>query len=182
MSIKYPEFYPEEAPEIDLTSPSNAPSHPYFDLSSDKDQLLESISSAITENLGMAMIFTLYSTLKDAAEQIIIDRQQAAREAHEQRIIAAEEEENKRFQGPPVTPESFMKWRNEFRAEMDKIKKEEEAEEEEKEKKKNRGKEVVNKLTGRQLWERGLVGKVDEEDDGEDGIPVGGIEKLKVSS
>lgn len=181
MSIKYPEDYPDVAPEIDLSSQPNASSHTYFDLSSDKEQLLESLSSTMTDNLGMAMVFTLYSTLKDIAEQLIIDRQQAARKEQEQRLMKAEEEENKRFQGPAVTPESFMKWRNEFRQEMDEKKKQEETEEEEKEKKKNKGKEVVNKLTGRQLFEGGLAGKVDEDDDGEDAL-AGGIDKLKVSS
>lgn len=182
MGIKYPESYPEEAPEIDLTAPSNAPSHPYFNLSEDKPQLLQSLEEPIQENLGMAMIFTLYSTLKEIAEQLIADRQEAARNVDEQRIIALEEEENKKFHGTPVTPETFMKWREDFRKEMEEAKLKEEEAEEAAEKKRNRGKETVDKLTGKQLWERGLAGKVEDEDDGDDGIPAGGIAKLKMGA
>ena len=35
------------------------------------------------------------------------------------------------------------------------------------------------RLTGRQLWERGLAGKVEEEDDD---VPIEGVEKLKVEA
>ena len=54
-------------------------------------------------------------------------------------------------------------------------------EDEAEDKKKRGGKVEEKKLTGRQLWERGLVGKVDEEDvDGDDAVPA--IEKLKVEA
>ena len=54
-------------------------------------------------------------------------------------------------------------------------------EEEEAEDKKKRVKVEERKLSGRQLWERGLIGKVDEEDlDGDDAVTA--IEKLKVET
>jgi hypothetical protein len=47
-------------------------------------------------------------------------------------------------------------------------------------KKRNRGKDIVVQLTGKQLWERGLAGKVEEDDfEGDDGL-VEDVEGLKV--
>jgi len=38
----------------------------------------------------------------------------------------------------------------------------------------------VVQLTGKQLWERGLAGKVEEDDFEGDEVPVEGVEDLKV--
>lgn len=132
--------------------------------------------------MGMAMIFTLVSTLKDNAEQLIAERQAGARHEHEQRVLAQEAEENKKFHGTPVSPETFMKWRADFRKEMEEMKVKQEEEDEAAEKKKNRGKDTVTQLTGKQLWERGLAGKIEEDEDYDDDAPVEGIEKLKVEA
>ncbi|CAL3968871.1 hypothetical protein PZA11_004836 [Diplocarpon coronariae] len=165
LQVKYPEDYPEEPPILDLQPPPNAPPHAYFSVASDKDQLLDGLKETIEENMGMAMIFTIYSTLKDNAEQLVAERQEAARQVQEQKLLAAEREENKKFHGTPVTPETFMSWRADFRKEMEELKFREEEAEEAAEKKKNRGKDTVVQLTGKQLWERGLVGKVEEDED-----------------
>lgn len=130
----------------------------------------------------MAMIFTLVSTLKDNAEQLIAGRQAEAQHEHEKKVIAAEAEENKKFHGTPVNPETFMKWREEFRKEMEELKIKQDEEDEAAEKKKNRGKDTVVQLTGKQLWERGLVGKVEEDDDEEDEVPVEGVKQMKVEA
>lgn len=131
--------------------------------------------------MGMAMIFTLVSTLKDNAEQLIAERQAAARHEHEKKLLAAEAEENKKFHGTPVTPETFKTWREGFRKEMEELRKKEDEAEEAAEKKKNRGKDAVVQLTGKQLWERGMVGKIEEEEE-DDSMPVEGIENLKVEA
>jgi hypothetical protein len=129
----------------------------------------------------MQMVFTLVSVLKDSAEALIAEREKAAEEAHEQELLRAEEEENRKFQGTAVTRESFLEWREKFRKEMEEEerRKAEEREAEEKKGKKGVPKEE-KKLTGKELWERGLAGKGDEEDEGEDGLE--GISKLKVSA
>lgn len=132
--------------------------------------------------MGMAMVFTLVSTVKDNAEQLIAERQAAARHEQEQKLLAAEAEENKKFHGIPVTPETFKTWREGFRREMEELRKKEEEAEEAAEKKKNRGKDVVVQLTGKQLWERGMVGKVDEDEEEDDLVPVAGVETLQVEA
>ncbi|OTA82370.1 hypothetical protein M434DRAFT_37170 [Hypoxylon sp. CO27-5] len=178
LSVRYPENYPDEAPILDISSPQNATPHPHFSVSADKEQLLKGLEDTIQENLGMAMIFTLVTTLKEEAEQLIADRKAAAAKVHEEAILAAEREENKKFHGTPVTPETFMKWREGFLKEMEEKQRKEE-EEKLAELKKAKVKEPV-KLTGRQLWERGLVGKGDDEDD--DSIPTEQVQELKIGA
>lgn len=181
LQVKYPEEYPEEPPILDLLPTPNAPIHPFFSVANDKQILLDGLAETIEENIGMAMIFTLVSTLKENAEQLIAQRQEAKEKEQEQKLLAVEAEENKKFHGEPVTRESFMKWREGFQKEMEEIKVKEEAEEEAAEKKKNKGKEAVIALTGRQLWERGMVGKVEEDEDYDD-VPIEGVDKLKVEA
>lgn len=181
LHVRYPESYPDEPPHLDLSPPQNSSSqHPYFSVSSDKETLLSGLEETIQENLGMAMIFTLVTTLKENAEQLIIDRRAEAAQAREEILLAAEREENKKFHGTPVTPETFLKWREGFVKEME----EEELRAEEQrlaDMKKSRVKEE-KRLTGKQLWERGLVGKVDEGDDEDDvGGLADGVEGMKVA-
>lgn len=181
LQVKYPEDYPEVPPELDILPVKNASAHPYFSVVSDKDALLEGLSETIEENMGMPMIFTLVSTLKDNAEQIVAERQAAERLVQEQKLLALEAEDNKKFHGTPVNPETFMTWRATFRKEMEELRSKEEEAEEAAEKKKNRGKETVVQMTGRELWEKGLAGK-HEEDDEEDDELVQEVDKLAVKA
>ncbi|KAH6604805.1 endo alpha-1 [Trichoderma cornu-damae] len=179
LSVRYPDEYPDVAPRLDIIAPPNAPSHPHFSVGDDRDRLLANLGDTIQENLGMAMVFTLYSTLKDAAEQLVQDRKDADAKVKEEELLAAEREENKKFHGTPVTPETFLRWREGFLREME----EQRARDEEErlaELKKAKAKEPV-RLTGRQLWERGLAGKGDDEDDGE-AVLADGVEQLKVEA
>jgi hypothetical protein len=182
LQVRYPEEYPEQSPILDLLSPPNAPIHPFFSVASDKQILLHGLTETIYDNLGMAMVFTLVSTLKDNAEQLIASRQEEARNEHEQKLLAAEREENKKFHGTPVTPETFLKWREGFRKEIEEEKIKEEEAEEAAEKKKNRGKDAIVQLTGKQLWERGMAGKIEEDYEDADEVPVEELEKLKIES
>jgi hypothetical protein len=145
----------------------------------DRERLIDALNDSIEENMGMAMIFTLVSTVKDAAEQIIQERQEVLKQEHVKRVMAIEAEENKKFHGTPVNIETFAKWRDAFRKEMDDIEQAEREVEEAAEKKRNRGKETEVKLTGRQLWESGMAGKADEDDDLEDAA-VAAVEKIKI--
>ena len=132
------------------------------------------------DNLGMAMVFTLVTTLKDAAEVLISDRLRQAEEARDILVREKEEDENRKFHGTLVNKERFLEWRGKFRREMEEKELKAREEEEADEKKKRGGKVEEKRLTGKQLWERGLVGKADEEDiDGEDAVIA--LEKLKVT-
>ena len=172
LTVRYPEAYPDTAPSLSLSSPPDLRPHPYFNLSDDKAQLLKGVDASIEESIGMAMIFTLVSALKEAAEELVQRRRDTAIKAHEEAILEAERRENAKFHGDPVTKESFMKWREGFMREMEESRLREE--DRAADMKKKNVKEVV-KLTGRELWERGLAGKGDVEDD-----VVDGVENLKV--
>jgi hypothetical protein len=184
LHISYPEAYPDEPPLLDLSPPQNAPPHPYFSVANDKEQLLEGLNDTIQENLGMAMVFSLVTSLKENAEQLVQDRRAVAAAAHEETLLAAEREENKKFHGTSVTPETFMQWRNGFVQEMEeeRIRLEEERLAELKKAKMKEEK----KLTGRQLWERGLAGKGEEGegevDEEEERALAEGVETLKVGA
>ncbi|CEI64889.1 hypothetical protein FVEN_g3389 [Fusarium venenatum] len=178
LQVRYPEDYPEKPPHLDILAPPNAISHEHFNVAEDRDQLLASLDETIQENLGMAMIFAIVSTLKDNAEQLIQERKDVITRAHEEAAQAAEAEENKKFHGTRVTPETFIKWREGFIKEMEE-KRQQEEDDRLAEMKKAKVKEPA-RLSGRQLWERGLAGKGDDEED--DDMPVEGVEKLKVEA
>ncbi|KAL1792063.1 hypothetical protein ACET3X_009814 [Alternaria dauci] len=181
LNVAYPPNYPDEAPRLDITQPPNAPKHAYLDIQEDKQRLLDSLTETIEENLGMAMVFTLVTVLKDSAELLITERQNAKQALADIAAAKAEEEENKKFQGEAVTRETFLAWREKFRKEMEEEKKRKEEEKELEDKKKRIVKEE-KKLTGKELWQRGLVGKVDDEDEDEDDVDEVDVGKLKIEA
>lgn len=103
-------------------------------------------------------------------------------------VRKAEEEENKKFFGTKVTKERFIEWLAKFKVEMAEKEKQRKEEEEAEEKKKGGGaaksaaaaaRNEEKKMTGKELWERGLAGKeVDVE--GED--IVEGVKEIKVGA
>jgi hypothetical protein len=126
----------------------------------------------------MAMIFTLVTVIKDSAELIITERQNAKQALADIEAAKLEEEENKKFQGDAVTRDTFIAWRERFMKEQEDEERRA-VEEKEAEDKKSRAKKEEKKMTGRELWEKGLVGKVDEDEEEEDSVD---IEKLKIAS
>lgn len=182
--MRYPEDYPDQPPHLDL-APGNddndTTKHPLFSVADDKDALLAALAPVVDENLGMAMIFTLVTTLKEEAEQVAVRRREALARAHEEVLLAAEREENKKFHGEPVSRESFLRWREGFLAEMEEQRRREE-DERLAEMKKARVRDPT-RLTGRQLWERGLAkGEDPDEEDATAAPPAEDLEKLKVST
>lgn len=181
LQVQYPEDYPDVAPRLDIQNPPNAPKHEHLDVQADKDRLMESLESAVEENLGMAMVFSLVTTLKDSAELLIMERQKAVQALKDVEKAQAEAEENRKFEGTKVTRETFLNWYGGFKKEMDEEARRKEVEREE-ELKKKRGPKEEKKMTGRELWEKGLAGKIieDEDDDGLDGLE--GMQKMKVEA
>jgi hypothetical protein len=167
LKVEYPPLYPDEAPRLDILAPPNAPKHRFFDIQEDKGNLLESLEPTVEENMGMAMVFTLVSALKDGAELLIAERQKAAQALREVEAAKAEEEENRKFHGTPVTRDTFLAWRQKFKEEMAEEERRRKEELEAEELKKRKGAKEEIRLTGRQLWERGLAGKAGEEDEGD---------------
>ena len=169
LSVQYPPDYPDEAPRLDISQPPNARKHAFLDIQDDKARLLASLDDTIQENLGMAMVFTLVQTLKDGAELLMMERANAKQALLEIEAARIEEEENRKFQGEAVTRESFLAWREKFRreAEEEAQRKKEEQEAEDKKKKVKEEK----RLTGKELWQRGLAGNADEDmDEGTDAL------------
>ncbi|KAK5946929.1 Protein gir2 [Knufia obscura] len=181
LNVSYPETYPDVAPNLDISSPPGAARHPLLDVAADKAQLLDTLSSTIEDSMGMAMVFTLVTTLKDSAEVLMADRQRQEQEIHEVAAREKEQEENRKFEGEKVTRERFLEWREKFKKDMEEKERLQKEEEEAEMKGKRSVRVEEKKLTGRQLWERGLIGKVDEVDVEADGI-VEGTEKLKVET
>lgn len=181
LNVVYPEAYPDVAPNLDISAPPDGHRHPLLDVSEDKSRLLQSLEPAIEESMGMAMVFTLVSTLKEAAENLIAEREAQAQALRDVEARKAEEDENRKFHGTAVTRESFLAWRAKFRNELTE-KATKEQEEQEAEDKKKRGRLEEKKLTGKQLWETGMVGKVDEDEDIDGEHALDGVEKLKIAA
>ena len=129
----------------------------------------------------MAMVFTLVSALKESAELLMAERANAAQALKEMEAAKAEEEENRKFEGTAVTVQSFLEWHAKFKKEMEE---EEQRKREEKEAEDRKSKKPVardeKKLTGKQLWERGLAGKGDFDEDEEDSMPA--VDKMKIAA
>ena len=177
--MSYPELYPDVEPNLEISVPPNAPQYPYLDIAEDKTRLLDSLRSAIEESLGMAMIFTLVSALKDSAETLISERISQAQNTREIEAKKVEEEENRKFHGTPVTGETFLEWRAKFWEEMAERERREKEEREAEERKKRGGKPEEKRLTGKEIWERGLAGNELEDEEVVDGV-VEGVKKMRI--
>ena len=170
-------------PILNISPPRDAPKFQHLSLPDDISQLLSSLEETIQDSLGAAMIFTLISTLKDFAESLVASRIAALQQEADKEAAQAEEKENAKFHGEAVTRESFLAWRKGF---FDEQRAREEEERLLEEQSGTRGKKVVKeekKLTGRELWEKGLVGKTEDDVDNEgdeEKDALAGVEKLAV--
>jgi hypothetical protein len=161
-----------------------APPHPFLDVAADAPLLLAAAREAAEENLGVAMGYAVVMAVKERAESLVAERARLRRREVEAEAERRDREDNARFRGEQVTRERFLAWRDGFRAEM-KARAEEERRRAEDEAQGRRGaggggagRKEEARLTGKQLWERGLVGVAGEEEDdlGE------GVEKLRIQA
>ncbi|QPG74851.1 hypothetical protein FOA43_002187 [Brettanomyces nanus] len=117
----------------------------------DYSQLAEKLDKEAKLNIGMPSAFTLASVLKDEAEQLFNDKVEQEAQKLENLRVVREKKEQRKFVGTKVTDESFSKWRAKIREEMGydgRMKK--------------RFQEIhQGKLTGKEIFERGLAGEED---------------------
>lgn len=124
----------------------------------DYTELLRKLREEAEENIGMPSVFSLASSLKDHAETRFVEKFNAKEKEIQDAREAREKEEQKKFTGTKVTPESFEQWRQKFRKELgiDKRLAERYAD-------MHKG-----RLAGKQIFEQGLASGEDLEDDGKE--------------
>lgn len=186
LKVTYPPKYPDVGPDLELFAPPNASKHPHIDITESKDQLLDSVRPTIEDNMGMVMVFAIVGTLEETVQRLVEESQGVIIEAKARKAEAEEEAENRKFKGTPVTRENFLEWSDRFRREMEEKEQEKIRLEEEAEEKNNKKKGPVKKekkLTGKQLFERGLTSKGgdDEEFEDEDEISEN-VQKLEIAA
>ncbi|KAG7663374.1 GIR2 [[Candida] subhashii] len=202
LQVKYPPTYPEVIPELYLDiaedqeeDESDEYDDDYYDDNDDDEddedtkaaklalnmsetieftrtelnQLLGKLNEEAEMNIGMPSVFALTTLLKDEAELLFEQILKQKEQDYEHERELKEQEEQKKFIGTKVTKESFSKWRDEFRKE---IKYDEQLLE-------RFEKMHQGKLTGRQIFEKGLAGNEDDTNPNDDEI-VDSMKKVTV--
>lgn len=111
----------------------------------DGSELLERLNTEAAQSLGMVMVFTLVSSALEwlnGRKDLLLLRK---KEIHDRKLMAVEQEEQKRFEGTRVTVDTFLKWKKAFDDEMTIIKMKDASAVIEK---------GPKKLSGRELFER----------------------------
>lgn len=177
LSVGYPPQYPEEIPRLDIKA-IREEEEDHSDSDDDDDEkfvpladtiefekadvalLLERLTAEAELNLGMPSVFALVALLKDEAEAMFQSKVDHAQKQYDQELLAREAEEQKKFHGTAVTKASFTEWRNKFREEMQLELKD-----------KKRFDAMHNgKMTGREIFENGLAGVDDDDEDLADAV------------
>jgi hypothetical protein len=173
LHIILPPTYPEVVPELSL---SLSPSSPRSTIPKDQyPEILSHLTSAADENLGMAMIFTLVSILKETLEEMLVSAETKAKEAariaaerEKQKLIDEVEGEIKTLRRTPVTYELFIEWKDTFdKWKEDQMKKGNDVENV---RGRNREKEnrMEGRLNGREVFERMKVEQMEGFEEGEE--------------
>ncbi|KAI9028873.1 ubiquitin-conjugating enzyme/RWD-like protein [Phycomyces nitens] len=139
LHVKYTPKYPDELPEYNVEVLDGDLPESYL------ERIDLALKEAGEDSLGMAMIFTLASIIKEELNQIVLDAQRVRDEVEEERKRKEEEIEQAKFRGTKLTIERFAEWKAKFDKEM---------ESKEDKEKIARMKELKNRLNGRQLFEQ----------------------------
>ncbi|KAH8930033.1 RWD-domain-containing protein [Atractiella rhizophila] len=80
LHVSYTPSYPNEPPDLSLSQPDEEDDDDTEPFLSDEDieQLTESLRTVANESLGMAMVFTLSSSIADAFTSIVTTKREAA--------------------------------------------------------------------------------------------------------
>lgn len=121
------------------------------------DTLVSQLEQQADEDMliGMQMCFALVSWIKESAERWFQESLSKLEREHERKLLEREKEEQKKFQGTKVTRESYLRWREQFRKEMG-LDERDSA---------RRLAAHNGKLSGRQIFEQGLDGSEDVDED-----------------
>lgn len=181
LDIKYPPEYPEVVPELDITvAEDEEEEYDSDDDNNGEDseddeetkaakkalnmsetidfdgerlqKLKEKLEEEAEIQIGIPMIFALASQLKDDAEQLFEEMLSQSQEDYDKQLLIREKAEQKKFNGTPVTKETFTEWSLKFKDEM---------KFEEKLAEKFRLMHM-GKYTGREIFEKGLAKEEDE--------------------
>ncbi|VDO59246.1 hypothetical protein V3C99_004073 [Haemonchus contortus] len=137
--MQLPETYPDVIPRISLEG--------LDDIFTDDrvQQAVHKLEEEASNNLGMVMVFSIVSALQDEIGVLLEEKKKELEKKVEEEKEKAEAVLRKKFEGTPVTPDSFRAWKEKFdkerKALVEKKEKEREA-------------ALAGKLTGRQLFLR----------------------------
>lgn len=128
-------------------------------------QCIEKLNEQIQEDmlLGMQMCFALISNIKDYAEQWFQEKLSELEKEHDMLLLEREKEEQKKFRGTKVTRESYIEWRAKFRKELGLDERDAQ----------RRLAAHQGRLSGRQIFEQGLAGDEDLDEENESLISEG---------
>ncbi|SNX83141.1 uncharacterized protein MEPE_01847 [Melanopsichium pennsylvanicum] len=134
------------------------------------DELQSGLDEVAQESLGMSMVFTLASHLRESVTTLIQRRVQVIEAEASAKREAEIEAEAEKFRGTAVTPDRFAEWRIKFMQEM--AEKEKKVEDAKMSKLSAREREDYKKSkakpSGKQLFEKG--GTFEEDDADEEGV------------
>ncbi|RCK65537.1 Protein GIR2 [Candida viswanathii] len=197
--VKYPETYPEVVPDLHIEvaeQDDEDEEDGYSDEDEDEEDdenkdiklalnmaetiefekedlaaLLVKLQDESEVNIGIPMVFSLITLLKEEAELLFENKLKMKNLEFEQKRKEQEIQEQKKFQGTKVTVELWTQWRNAFRKEMRFAERDHERFE----------KMHGGKLTGRQIFEQGLANTGEGDGEGEDdaGLEDGLVEGIK---
>lgn len=155
MTLRFllPETYPASTPPT-ISLPSSSPPAILT-----RESVIGQLTTTAeeTHSSGNPQIFDLIDTARDLGLSLLKSARLSVRAdkaaATAKREAIAQQVHDAKFGGTKVTKEKFMDWWNTFSAELAAAKKAKHADDERD--------DGTAKLTGRQLWERGLAGQAD---------------------
>lgn len=89
LQVIYPPTYPDAVPDLTIEATEGELTQ------EETTELLDEMKALGEESLGMAMVFTLTSWLKEALSKVIHERVRVAKEIEDKKSAAAEEVGNK---------------------------------------------------------------------------------------
>ncbi|PVU88917.1 hypothetical protein BB559_005288 [Furculomyces boomerangus] len=113
--IKHTKNYPDEAPNYSIETDTDIDTNLTQDEIEEMNTKMEEI---IQDNMGMAMIFSMASSLKESLDELLIKKLEEAETVEKERIDKEIELEQKKFVGTKVTRQVFMEWKKRFELEQ----------------------------------------------------------------